>query len=293
MTDPEVTPPIPVEPADPPAPAPEPPAPADHWTDGFRDELRTNTTLRQHDSAEALASTYLEQQHLIGRKGVIKPGEDGTDDQWSTYFNELGRPEDVTGYEMPAVPEGVAVDEAFVSSMMTTMHAAGLSNEQAAAIFTAYTGLQGSATSAAQTTSTQAHEQASEQLHSEWGNAYDENVLNANKIGLMMFGGNQAAFDAFMATPLQDGSVLGDSAVLTRALASGGKLLSEDALTGAETTSYSRTPEQAKSDLVRFESDEVMQAALTDQFDPQHGVAVAMQDKLYREVYPGEESRGH
>ena len=95
---------------------PTPPAEPTSWRAVLPVEIRDNPSLARYKDVPALATGFLEAQEFVGKKGTIHPGENATPEQMDTYYNALGRPETVEGYELADFkpPEAIAelVDEA-------------------------------------------------------------------------------------------------------------------------------------------------------------------------------------
>ena len=60
------------------------------WRDSLPDDLKNNATLANFDNVENLAKSYVHAQSVIGKKGVIKPGEKASDEEWGNFYKELG-----------------------------------------------------------------------------------------------------------------------------------------------------------------------------------------------------------
>jgi len=76
------------------------------YRESFSDEMKT--ALEKFPDVEKLATGYIDLEkdtsRLRNAKGLVVPGEGATDEEKNTFYNSLGRPETVDGYELP-VPE--------------------------------------------------------------------------------------------------------------------------------------------------------------------------------------------
>lgn len=111
----------PVEGSTPPAPAPHvatPPAPADL---GFSvpDEYRDKKWAAELKSTQDVFKMLAGAQELIGRKGVIKPGENATPEELRAFYTNNGCPDTPEGYEFQTIdplkdlPRDAEVDHDF------------------------------------------------------------------------------------------------------------------------------------------------------------------------------------
>ena len=81
---------------------------------------------------DAMAESYLNLEKTVGAKGVSVPGESATDEDWSNFYDQLGRPKEATDYTF-AMPEGVEAkpsDLAYQKAMAPALHEAGLTQRQ-------------------------------------------------------------------------------------------------------------------------------------------------------------------
>ena len=127
-------------------------APDPTWTDPLSDELKSHehfgvlSKFKGGDKGQmvmvpgTLVKSHLEQQKILGAKGVLKPAEDAGEDAWNNYYNELGRPEKHTDYNLKR-PEFLEENDAWkkagsiwnegrIDALAKIAHAHGLTNEQ-------------------------------------------------------------------------------------------------------------------------------------------------------------------
>ncbi len=113
------------------------------------------------------------------------PGKDATPEEWSKFYDQLGRPETADKYELP-VPEGD--DGTFAKKVAPMLHKAGLTGEQAKALAGDWNAMQAESV-AAQQKEAQAEAQAqhvkntaeSNDLKREWGQQADANMEFAKR----------------------------------------------------------------------------------------------------------------
>jgi len=126
----------------------------DNWTDKLEmEELRGNETLMKYETPEAALQGLVEAQTLIGKKGIIPPGEDATDAEKEAFNKAIGehaevikpllvqvpeKPEDY-GLKVPDdLPEGLTADERLLTGFAETAQKVGLTKDQAAGLFEFY-----------------------------------------------------------------------------------------------------------------------------------------------------------
>lgn len=93
----------------------------------LNEELRENKSLQNIKDANDLANQFINAQKLIGQK-VAEP--EGGDDYYN-FYNKLGRPESVDGYEFD-IPEDLGIDPKEIHEKYSkAFHEAGLTKKQA------------------------------------------------------------------------------------------------------------------------------------------------------------------
>lgn len=132
---------------------------------------------------KALVKSYLDQQPLIGADKLLKPQESWTDEQWSKFYGDLGRPEAPEKYALPEVklPEGVSVDEALRADMLKSAHKAGLTTRQFSTLYADFLARQSAAYEQVTKKERDAHEAWVAEQKTRLGSAYDANVDLANR----------------------------------------------------------------------------------------------------------------
>lgn len=119
-----------------------PPAAGGDWRTALPENIRQDPSMVKFGSVEALAQSYLHAQALIGKKGIIPPGPQASPEERAAFYEQLGRPKDLNGYELKAtgLPEGVKISEAVTAGFKGKAHELGLTAEQAANLFEWYSG---------------------------------------------------------------------------------------------------------------------------------------------------------
>lgn len=96
----------------------QPSTPEFHISEEFADREWAKNIKSQQD----LEQQFDNNQKLIGRKGIIIPGEEASEQEWAEYHRSLGVPDSVDDYELPQIEalkdvepseEALAEDKAF------------------------------------------------------------------------------------------------------------------------------------------------------------------------------------
>ena len=251
------------------------------WRDGLSAEYKDHDLVQQYDDLNGFVKTAIHAQGVIGQKGIIKPGEGASIEDYADYYEELGRPRDVSTYEFKDVkwPEEVQRNSDFEKAMLQTMYDKGVSQEAARGIYEAYAGTskdQARALLEARE-ATQAERKA--ELKQVFGDAYDARMESAEKAWTTLLGSPESAAK-IGALQMADGTTLGEQPDLIKAIAELGRSMSEDGMIGDKTPSLRKTPEEAQGELNNFMADEQKTAALYDGSHPNHKAIHAEWSKL-------------
>lgn len=116
---------------------------------------------------------------------LTMPGKDATPEQWSAFYNQIGRPETPDGYELP-LPEGD--DGAFAKQMAPMLHKHGLTADQAKGLAgdwnSMVAGMQAEQVKAEQAAAQAQHVKntaEAAELKTEWGEKHTENMEFARR----------------------------------------------------------------------------------------------------------------
>lgn len=100
------------------------------WFNQLNEEYRTNPNITKYGSMDEMAKGLINQSALIGKKGIIKPGDNATPEEMGAYFNSLGRPTESTGYEYAPIEGAPDVDQDAMAGFQEFAHKNGYSQEQ-------------------------------------------------------------------------------------------------------------------------------------------------------------------
>jgi hypothetical protein len=134
-----------------------------------------------HLAIAALSSDkHISSTRRMSGDAIAIPGQNATDEDWSSFFSKVGRPERAEQYQLQ-FGDGVTVDNGFVDWAKRSFHDAGLSPRQANALVKAYTAYAGERGGAEKSAANAAHEYQVDLLKKNWGSAWDSNILEGKK----------------------------------------------------------------------------------------------------------------
>ena len=216
------------------------------WKTSISEEYRTNPNIEKFTEIDALAKSYINAVSMIGTDKIPLPGKTATDEQWNEVYNKLGRPESPDKYTLELKTDVAPVDENVIKTFANNAHKLGLNNKQAQGILEFYKQTLESSAKEMNVNMEYAQEQASNELRSEWGRAYDDNLKKAASVAKTYLE------PELLDTQLRDGSRLGDNPKIIKAFANIANLLSEDKIIGAEADNalQGRDVEKEINDLV-------------------------------------------
>ena len=243
------------------------------WLDSLPEdfEFRQDPSLATIPDVPTLAKNYVETKKLVGKKGVILPGEKDPEEKWEEVYTALGRPETPDGYEFarPDLPEGLTYAEDFEKDFRAQAHKAGLSAKQAKALYDWYVPLTMEWAKVGEAALTK----AKEELASEWGDKVEENTRLAAE-----------AFKRFASpedyqTMFEGPTPLGNDPRLVRFFYKVGLAMQEDKFVSGKAGGGAEDLDQQIAEVEK-------NPALYDAKDPQHDALVKKRDELYRKKYP-------
>ena len=264
------------------APATDAQAPAD-WRSGLPEDIRNDPSLADIKDVGAMAKSYINGQKLIGKNRISLPGEGATDEEWSAFHSQLGRPEKSNLYdfgERPALPDGLEYDEGFETAYKDLAFKAGLTSQQAKAIFDGYHEyIQTKSSSEGENAAAQSAEWVNS-LKKEFGKAYDERVELASR-----------AVDTYGDGQLKEWleqSGMGNNPMMVKLFAKIGEGIAEGRSDSAQQRGFIMTPDQAKQEIARYNRDQTFMSAYQNGDNPGHGEAVNKMNSLFKLAYPDE-----
>ena len=239
------------------------------WFNTLDEEYRSNPQVQKYGSLNEAMKGLINQSKVIGKKGIIKPGENATPEEMGAYFDSLGRPAEATGYEYTPIEGAPDVDPEAMSAFQEFAHKNGFTQEayQAGIEFD----LERQNNAIAQFEQERADEvnQTRLSIYDEMGevegNAFIRDADAAGKaLGLN---------DVF-----RDGGIANNVDVI-RALANASKSLGSSSMVGGDQTVVPMDFDTQMADIRA-------NPAYSDKMHPEHRAIRAKADDLYARRYP-------
>lgn len=247
-------------------------APTGNWRDSLPEDIKTSPALQSFTDVPALAKSYLNAQSLIGKKGVIPPGEKASDEEWGNFYDTLGRPP-LDKYEVKP-PEGVQVDEGTIKWFKENSHKLGIMPKQAQKLLEGYLELEKTTVSQRQQAKDAENKAQLEALKKEWGAGYDKQVALAKLV--VKEGGEE--FASYL-----DKSGLGNDVQLIKAIAKfASKYATEDQLRGDGSGKFGKTPAELDKEIEALRHN----PAFADSSHGQNKWVMSQFEDLMRQRFP-------
>ncbi len=243
-----------------PAPAADPAPGTLSFRDMLPDDLKGDPAFKDIDSLEKLAREHQNLQGLIGRKGLIVPADDAPQEARDEFFNAIGRPETVEGYDFGDVqpPEGMPWRKEADEKVTAAGHAAGATNDVMKAMRAAYIESAAEDLAAMEQRAAAFAETSEAALKSEWGGDYDANLATANQAVKAVFGDQLSGKDGDPNDPttlrLMDGTHVMNHPGMAKAFLQLGKVMQEEGPLsfGGGPNGPITTPAAAKAEIQRI-----------------------------------------
>lgn len=202
-------------------PNPNQPASNPPWMAQLPDDLKKHEGLTKFATIGDLGKSYID---IAGKvEGTVRiPGENATDEEKSSFYSALGRPEAPDKYEFtrPTLPDGVQYDEKQEGAFRTMAHEIGLSQAQAEKLYGFYNNQIIESHSEYVRVVNEAKQEAEAALKKEWGEKYAGN-LEIAKRAVREFGGEEI-------TKFLETSRLGDNPLIVKLFNQIGQAMMED-----------------------------------------------------------------
>lgn len=241
--------------------------------------LRGDAALSTFKSVDDLAKSYVQTKAMVGKKGVILPGEGAKDEEWEPVYNQLGRPEKSDAYKVPQIelPKGQQLRADMLKEFNEFAHKAGLTQKQYEKALTWRVQTELGEFAAQQKAHEEAEAESETALRSAWKDKYDANNQAFEKM-VKTFGkdkaetllkkyGKDAEFKMFMSEIIPHFS---EAALGELGYTPGGNQISA---------------EQAKQKISEIRNDPKHPFNILNH--PEHDKAVSDVSKLYELAHPG------
>lgn len=257
--------------------APSTPADAAEWRATLPPDLRAHPALQHVKDVAGLAKEHVNLQGLIGRKGIIPPGDRDGPEQWSKFYNALGRPAAPEGYAFQK-PDGFAdYNDELAGWFKQAAHKAGLPAKAAAALHDAFVGRAMDGARHASIAREQATQDIETELQGEWGGSYERKLELARRAA-------RAYGDERTLSALEE--KIG-GAEMIRMFARIGENAAEDTLAGETKRGFAPGADEAKSEIRRVQGEAFRDPShpLMDKLHPEHQALVRKMNQLYAAAY--------
>jgi hypothetical protein len=134
-----------------------------------------NDKLARFTDAGSLANSYLEMEKMASGKVKI-PTDQSTPEELSAFYQKLGRPDSVEGYNLPPLPEGQEYDTELIGTMRDIAFESGVSDSQFSGLVARFVEAQGAAAEAQLASQNIEAENTVSELQTEWQGDYDKNL---------------------------------------------------------------------------------------------------------------------
>lgn len=234
----------------------------------FSEEYRNDPNIAKHKSVDSMAKSLINAQQMLGKKGIIKPGEDATEDQWNDYYTSIGRPAESNMYKYSPIEGAPDIPSEEMGAYQEFAHKNGYTQEQYQNGIEFQFQLAQQAEQTLQQERAQEAAQVKSELFQEWGEYdFEPNVAAANK----------AAEDLGMKEVLIDNGLVNNKEVI-KALYNASKSLGSSKIIGEHKVSAGNFDDQ----LAALKS----QPGYNDKMNPERASSIQSQiDDLYKRHY--------
>lgn len=161
--------------------SPENAVPED-WRAKLPAELKNETSLGPINSVEDLAKSYIHAQKVLGGPKISIPDPKlATPEDYRNVFKKLGLPEKQEDYKIEAAKDA-GLDPEFLKNFQENAFKAGVLPKQAQELLNWYTEASKGMLSTIETRQKEAFAKEHQDLRTEWGKAYDKNLLAAQLV---------------------------------------------------------------------------------------------------------------
>ena len=259
------------------------------FLDSVDDQYRSDPSISKFSSVNDLAKEHVNLQSLLGKKGIVVPGEDDGQEIWDRYRKDMGIPDSPETYTRSF--EGKTEDgwdHNIENSMAAAAHSANISDSQFNELLSAYSNTIKAAQESNAVEIGNMKEENDAALRKEWGSAYDAKI-NMGRLALNQM--TNGSPNDLANVQLSNGSMLGDNPLFIKMMSSMGESLQEKGIIQGESVNQSAmTPEEAQNQLSALMADPEKSAILFSQdFNPAKGELVKQRERLLSFAFPSED----
>jgi len=250
----------------------KPPSGLDTLSDDYKNDANIS---KYNGNLEELAKGHLELVKMVGKKGVIVPGENATDEEKNTFFKTLGMPEKPDDYKITfadGLNAGLQASPETQTWLKGVGHKLGMSQGQLEGLYNEFNTFQSGLLDANDLATDKAFGESSTKLRAEWNKDFDNNVALANRVA------NQLGGEEFVAK-LGD---LKNNIPMLKFLANVGLKMSEDSISLGRVSSLTGTPQDAQAKIKQMDA----QIATMSGSEPGYHDMIKERTKLFQLAYP-------
>lgn len=257
------------------------------WQDSLSADHRGHKLVsgKKDDSSglDGLVKEAIHAQELIGRRGIIPPGKDATVEDYAKFYTELGRPEDIAGYELSedVFEKGTIRDRVFEETIIKAMFDGGAPKTLMERTWASVAEATNAMNAAIQTDREQNIREAKAEISMTFGSA------EAQKLALAADGFNHVFedhADLIRELVLDNGSRLGDNVTFIKGLAKLGEQLVAAEMIEGRSMRMERSPADARVEEAQLMADKQFVKAWTDKRDPGHVDAMAKMNAIHEAI---------
>ena len=246
------------------------------WRDSLPEEIRTHASISSFKDVESLTKSYIHANSLVGKKGVIVPGEKSTDDDWKSFYQQIGVPP-AEKYEITP-PKEYKLQDGVLNTFKEHAIKNGLLPKQANQMIEWYAGWEKSLLESQAKAKTATVTQNMDALKKEWGEGYDKELAGA-RVAVKELGGEPLI-------KYLNESGLGNDTTLIKVFAKAAKLLKEDTLREGGVSSQGQTPEEIHAALAELRANGDSNG-LYNRSHPGHASVMAKFESLNKKLTGG------
>lgn len=253
-----------------------------NWLSALPEDIRTSIpeefskdqTITKYKDLPEFLKGVKNMAAVVGKKGIILPGENATPEEVEKFYEALGRPKTPAEYkfsELKDLHPSIKPTPESIKKFQDAAHKLGLPTKTADGLNQWYLGELSAMMKQQEAAKVQKAEAAETALRQEWGANYDAEIAAASKFVEAVGGAD--ALKAF------EGDGTGRNPVMLRLFAKAGKLISEDAIKSLGGNQPQETP---KDEIDKIMSDP--KHPYNDEKHPEHSQWIGMDGKM-RKLY--------
>lgn len=152
------------------------------WSDGLEVDEEYGDIIKSYDDPNKLFKEFVNQKSLIGKKGVLKPGEGASDEEIAKYYTELGKPETADAYDLGITDETPEWVAGIAEEFKEFAHESNIPQDMAKPLFDKYAEHQQNMVNERVDAMKVAKEDCINDLKTEYGSDFERQVGLANTI---------------------------------------------------------------------------------------------------------------